>query len=147
VTAIPTTPNTTRRGRRAATRRASSNGTGSRAEIAISQPVRRGGRGEPASALTVLERAARPAGTTVATTATPSATAVTNPTVDTVVDGVPALPMRPAPDSVSNGAVSDPTANPAAAATTATRTYSASSTAATRLGVPPTALRSPTRLV
>ena len=64
-----------------------------------------------------------------------------------VIDGVPALPMRPALDSVSNGAVSDPTANPAAAATMATRTYSASSTAATRLGVPPTALRSPTRLV
>jgi hypothetical protein len=49
--------------------------------------------------------------------------------VDTVIDDVPALPMRPAPDSVSNGAVSEPTANPAAAATMATRTYSASSTA------------------
>ena len=95
----------------------------------------------------MLERAARTAGTTLAATATPSATAVTKPTVDMVIDGVPALPMRPAPDSVSNGAVSDPTANPAAAATMATRTYSASSTAATRLGVPPTALRSPTRLV
>jgi hypothetical protein len=64
-----------------------------------------------------------------------------------VIDGVPALPMSPALDPVSNGAVSDPTAKPAEAATMATRTYSASSTAATRPGVPPTALRSPTRLV
>src|SRR6266511_1298432 len=128
VIAILTTPSATRLGRRAATRKAISSVMGRRAEIAINQPMRWGGRGESASALTVLERAARTAGMTVATTATASATAVTEPTVDMVIDGVPALPMRPELDSVSNGAVSDPTANPAAAATVATRTYSASST-------------------
>src|SRR6266545_6586033 len=88
VTAILTTPSTTRRGRRAATRTARSSGTGSRTEIAISQPMRRGGRGESASALTVLERAARTAGTAVAATATASATAVTDPAVDMVIGGV-----------------------------------------------------------
>ena len=73
-------------------------------------------RAESASAWTVLVRAARTAGTKVATTATPSATAVTRPTVDMVSDGAPALPRRPAPGSVSKGAVSHPTASPAAAA-------------------------------
>ena len=68
---------TTRRGRRAATRNPRSRGTGRRAEIAISQGVRRGGRAVSARACTVLVRAARRAGTKVATTATPSATAVT----------------------------------------------------------------------
>ena len=68
----------TRRGRRAATRNPSSSGTGSRAESAISQAVRRGARAESASARTVLVRAARTAGTKVAATATPSATAVTS---------------------------------------------------------------------
>src|SRR5690606_37623150 len=71
------TASATRRGRRAATRRASSSETGSRAEMAISQPERRGGRAASASASTVLERAARNAGTNVAAAATPSATAVT----------------------------------------------------------------------
>ena len=70
VIAMLTTPSTTRRGRRAATRSPSSSGTGSRAEIAISQAVRRGGRAESASARTVLVRAARTAGTKVAATAT-----------------------------------------------------------------------------
>ena len=87
---------TTRRGRRAATRSPSSSGTGSRAEIAISQAVRRGARAESASARTVLVRAARTAGTKVAATATPSATAVTRPTVDMVSGGAPARPRRPA---------------------------------------------------
>jgi hypothetical protein len=60
VMAMLTTPNTARRGRRAATRRASRSGTGSRAELATSQPVRRGGRAESASARMVLVRAALP---------------------------------------------------------------------------------------
>ena len=45
--------------------------------MAISQGVRRGGRAASARAWTVLVRAARTAGTKVATTATPRATAVT----------------------------------------------------------------------
>ncbi len=142
-----TVASTTRRGRRAAIRNPSSSGTGSRAESAISQAVRRGARAESASARTVLVRAARTAGTKVAATATPSATAVTRPTVDMVSGGAPALPTRPALGSVSSGAVSHPTASPAAAASRATTTYSARSTAATRLGVPPTALSSPTRRI
>ena len=66
---------------------------------------------------------------------------------DMVSDGAPAPPSRPAPGSASRGAASHPTASPAAAATRARTTYSASSTTATRRGVPPTALSSPTRRV
>ena len=138
---------TTRRGRRAATRSPSSSGTGSRAETAISQAVRRGARAESASARTVLVRAARTAGTKVAATATPSATPVTRPTAEMVSGGAPTPPRRPAVGSVSSGMASQPTASPAPAASRATRTYSARSTAATRLGVPPTALSSPTRRI
>src|SRR5206468_2417860 len=76
-------------------RTASSSGTGSSADTAMSQPTRRGGRGASASAFTVLERAARNAGTRVARTATPSAAAVTQPIVATVIDGVPTPPIRP----------------------------------------------------
>ena len=109
--------------------------------------VRRGGRAASARAWTVLVRAARTAGTKVATAATASATAVTAPTVDRVSDGAPARPRRPAPGSVSRGAASHPAASPAAAASRARTRYSASSTTATRRGVPPTALSRPTRRV
>jgi hypothetical protein len=147
VMAMLTVASTTRRGRRAATRNARSNGTGSRAEIAITHGVRRGGRAESARARTVLVRAARMAGTTVARTVTATATAVTSPTVGVVSGGTPARPRRPALGSMSSGAASRPTASPAAAARSATTRYSARSTAATRRGVPPTALSSPTRRI
>ncbi len=83
----------------------------------------------------------------IAATATPSAAAVTTPTVDIVRDGAPTPPRSPAPGSASKGAASHAAASPAAAASSASSTYSASSTTATRRGVPPTALSSPTRRV
>ena len=92
-------------------------------------------------------RAARTAGTNVAVTATPSATAVTSPIAEPVSGGAPVLPSRPAVGSVSSGAPSHPTASPATAASRATTMYSARSTAAIKLGVPPTALSSPTRRI
>ena len=95
----------------------------------------------------MLVRDARTAGTRVAATATATATAVTRPMVYGVSTRAPALPSRPALDSVSSGAVNHPIASPAAAASRATTTYSASSTAATRPGVPPTAFSSPTRRI
>lgn len=59
-----------RRGRRVTRRRPSSSGTGSHAESLISHARRRGGRTAPASAATVLMRAARTAGTSVDAAAT-----------------------------------------------------------------------------
>ena len=147
VIAMLSAASTTRRGRRAATRSPRSSGTGSLAESAITQPLRRGGRAASASARTVLVRAARTAGISVAATATASATAITVPTADMVSGGAPVRPRSPALGSVSSGAASHPSANPAAAASRATTTYSARSTAATRPGVPPTALSSPTRRI
>src|ERR1022692_376613 len=99
---------TTRRGRRPATRSPSNSGTGSREETATSRALRRGGRAEPASALTVLVRAARMAGKNVATTATATATPTTSAAVATVIGGVPAAPIRPAPGVMSSGATSQP---------------------------------------
>jgi hypothetical protein len=100
-----------------------------------------------ASALTVLVRAARMAGTSVAARATAIATATTSLASAAVSDGVPGVPTRPAPGLVISGAASQPTAIPAAAASSARTRFSASSTTATRPGVPPTALSSPTRRV
>jgi len=61
--------------------------------------------------------------------------------------GAPALPTRAAPGLATSGAVSHPIASPAAAATTASTRFSASSTTAIVSGEPPTALSSPTRRV
>ena len=69
-----------------------------------------------ASALTVLVRAARMAGTSVEASATASATATTRTAVGGVSDGAPGAPTRPAPGLVSSGAASHPAASPAAAA-------------------------------
>src|SRR5579864_4903784 len=104
VIAMLITLSTTRRGRRAATRSPSSSGTGSRAEIAIAQALRRGGRAESARARTVLVRAARTAGTKVAAAATARATAITRPIVARVTGGVPGEPSRAAPGRDSSGA-------------------------------------------
>src|ERR1022692_1153541 len=92
-----------RRGRRAANRTPSNNGTGKRVENAIVRPLRRGERAASASARTVLSRDARTAGTRVATIATATATAATNSMVDAVSEGVPALPISPAPGLVRSG--------------------------------------------
>ena len=113
----------------------------------ISPARRRGVRAASASALTVLVRAARIAGTSDAASATASATVATSPAMDGVSDGAPGVPTRAAPGLVISGAASHPMASPAAAATSATTRFSASSTTVTSRGVPPTALSSPTRRV
>ena len=79
-------------------------------EIAISQARRRGGRAESASAATVLVRAARMAGTSVAMRATASATATTSPAVEAASGGAAVSPTRPAKKVglVSSGAASHP---------------------------------------
>ena len=69
---------TARRGRRAMSRSANSSGTGSREESAISHARRRGGWAGSLSALIVLARAPRTAGTIVAAAATATATATTS---------------------------------------------------------------------
>ncbi len=147
VTAMLAAPSAARRGRRATSRSPSSSGTGSRLESLISVARRRGRRAPSASALTVLVRAARRAGTSVAARATASATPITSPAFGRVSDGAPGVPTRPAPGLVISGAASHPASSPAAAAASATSRFSARSTAATTLGVLPTALSSPTRRV
>jgi hypothetical protein len=83
--------------------------------------VRRGARAVSASASTVVMRAARTAGTNVPTAATARATATTTAAVGRVIDGLPGLPRRPGPESVSSGAVSDPRTKSTAAAASATQ--------------------------
>ena len=136
-----------RLGRRAAIRSPSSSGAGRRLESVISQAVRRGGRAVSLSARIVLVREARMAGMSVAIAVTPSATAVTITTVAAVNGTAPAPPISPALGRLSAGAARRPNARPAAAASSAGTRYWASSTAATRPGVPPTALSSPTRRI
>ena len=136
-----------RRGLRAISRIPSSSGTGSRRDSLISAPWRRGRRALSASALTVLVRAARMAGTSVEASATARATATTRPTMDKLNAGAPGVPTRAAPGLASSGPASRPIASPAAAAAKASTRFSASSTTATVPGVPPTALSSPTRRV
>ena len=113
----------------------------------ITAVLRRGGRAESSSAATVLCRAARMAGTNVATIATASATATTKPTVVPLRDGALGAPRRPAPGLSINGATSCPTSSPIPAAHRPTSTCSNRSTTATNRGVPPTAFGRPTRRV
>jgi hypothetical protein len=111
----------------------------------MSPPRRPGARATSLIAETVLVRAARMAGTTVATSETASASPTTSITVVAVSDGAPGAPTRAAPGLVSNGAASDPTTSPITAASSARTRFSARNIAATTPGVPPTAFSSPTR--
>ena len=147
VTAVLAALSTARRGLRAAIRSPSSTGTGSLLERLISAPWRRGGRAESASALTVLDRAARTAGASVEASVTMSATHRTATTISGVSEGAPGAPTRAAPGLVSSGAVSHPAISPAAPAISARTRFSARNVAAIRPGVPPAALSSPTRRV
>ena len=108
VTAMLAALSTARRGRRADSRSPSSSGTGSPADSAISLARRRGGRAVLASTLTVLVRAARTAGTSVAASATATATPTTSAAAGSVSDGAPGAPTRPAPGLVISGAASQP---------------------------------------
>jgi hypothetical protein len=97
----------------------------------------------------VLVREARTAGTKVATTATPRATATTSPTVD-IVEGHRAW----AADEAGAGIGEQWCRQPSDRQPCRRREEGdddvlgeEQSTAATRLGVPPTALSSPTRLI
>ena len=129
--------------RRAAARTAS--GPGSLLENRTRTPRRRGGRATSARARTVLVRAARMAGTSVAASATASATPSTSIALVTVNAGAPGVPISAAPGSVSSGAISHPTPNPTTAAKSANATFSIRKVVAMRAGVPPTAFSSPTR--
>ncbi len=145
VTAMFAALSSARRGRRATSLSPNSTGTGRPADILISAPRRRGGRATSLIAATVLVRAARMAGTSVAARATASATPMTSIAVTAVTDGTPGAPTRAAPGFVSSGAASDPATSPAAAASSASARFSARNIAATIPGVPPTAFSSPTR--
>ena len=149
VTAMLAAPSRARRGRRATSRSPSSSGTGSRAESAISPARRRGGAGR------VGQRADR-AGARGADRGherggerhrrAPRPT--TSATVGSVSDGAPgATEQAGAGTGEQRGG--QPSGQPARPPPRAApgRRYSASSTAATRPGVPPTALSSPTRRV
>ena len=70
---------------------------------------------------------------------------MTTTMVPAVSPGEAPVPSRPAPGLVISGAAAQPISSPVTAATPAMTTYSASRTAATSSGVPPTALSSPTR--
>src|ERR1022692_4992753 len=129
-----TVASATRRGRRAASQAASWIVTGRRVDQA-SRRARRGVWAVSASADTVLVRAARSAGTRVASAATAMAAARTTATVGPVTSGGPALPRRPEPGLVNWGAAARPIARPMAAATTASTRYSAMRTPATISGV------------
>ena len=78
VTATFAAVSSARRGRRPTSRSPNSTGTGRPAEILTSAPRRRGGRATSLIAATVLVRAARMAGTSVAESATASATPMTS---------------------------------------------------------------------
>ena len=147
VTAMLAVLSRARRGLRATSRSPNSAGTGSLLDSLISAPWRRGGRAESASALTVLDRAARMAGASVEASATTSATPRTATTISGVSEGAPGAPTRAAPGLVSSGAASHPAVSPAAPATSARTRFSARNVAAIRPGVPPAALSSPTRRV
>ena len=95
----------------------------------------------------MLWRAARMAGTDVATSATPRASATAKSTVEKVSDGALGAPRRPAPGPSTSGAASHPASRPMAAAHRPTSAYSNSRTTATNRGVPPIALSRPTRRV
>ena len=133
-------------GRPAAARTAAARAAARRARSA--RPGAAAARAASASALTVLVRAARMAGTSVAASATASATATTTP-------GGGGGERRRARGADQGGAgtgeqrrgqPAGQPARPPPRARARTR-FSASSTAATRPGVPPTALSSPTRRV
>ena len=94
-------------------------------------------RAASASAVTVLWRDARIAGTMVAARPTMSATASTSTAIDAVTDGAPAVPSIAAPGLVISGAASLPITSPAAAESSARPTFSASRTTATVPGVRP----------
>ena len=147
LTAMLKTLSRSRRGRRATSRVPSRSGAGKRVENLITPSRRRGRRAESVSAATVLWRAARIAGTKVATIATPTAMAVTIATVVPVTLGAPAAPSRPAPGPSTNGAASHPMTRPTMAAHRPTSTCSNRSTTATSQGVPPIAFNRPTRRV
>ena len=134
-----------RPGRRLAIRTPSSSATGRWADSRSSQAARRGGRVVIASARSVLRRAPRMAGGTVADPATATVNATTAVPVPSVTGGAATVPSSPAPMLVSSGAIRQPRSRPAAAASTAITTCSASSTAVTSRGVAPTALSSPAR--
>ena len=112
VTATLITLSTMRRGRRAAMRSPNSSGTGSRAENAMIQALRRGGRAASASAPTVLVRAARMAGRTSrrpprrAPRPPPSRPWSRSPAAR------PPPPTRPAPGPAISGAASQPPSRP-----------------------------------
>src|SRR6202000_416480 len=92
---------------------------------------RLGGRATSLIAATVLVRAARMAGTSVAARATASASPMTLIAVRTVSDGAPGAPTRAAPGLVSNGAASAPAARPIAPAKSARTSFSARNIPAT----------------
>jgi hypothetical protein len=114
-TAMLTALSAPRSGRRAISRMPSRSGTGSSAEIASNSARRRGGRASSASACTVLSRAARRAGTSVAATATATAIATGRAIVAGVSVGAPGAPTSPAPADAITGVSSRPAIVPRAA--------------------------------
>ena len=147
VIAMLTTPSTTRRGRRAATRNPRSRGTGSRAEIAISQAGASGWAGRVGQRVDGAGAGGADGGNEGRDDRDPECHGRHHTDRGHGERRRTRAAEEAGTGSVSKGAASHPAASPAAAATRATTTYSASSTAATRLGVPPTALSSPTRRV
>ena len=71
----------------------------------------------------------------------------TRTAVVSVSDGDGPVPSSPSPGLARVGASTAPAASPTAAAASASATFSASNTAPTKAGVPPTAFSSPTRRV